>query len=189
MDLTVLDDVDKKLIKLLQEDGRKSLVSIGRDLGISHVSVKKRLEKLLSEGIISIEALIASKMFVYAIVIAELEGYEYFEEVKNRLEHCPRMIFLAPLIGGINLIAIMAFEDMNVLESCMTSCFLKSLKGVKRSEVLIARKLFVPTHISLKAKRMDREYTPCGTHCGSCILYKESKCPGCPATRYYKGYI
>ncbi|MFW9768445.1 MAG: AsnC family transcriptional regulator, partial [Candidatus Thorarchaeota archaeon] len=44
-----MDDVDKKLISILQEDGRKSLSDIGKELKMSHVAVSKRLDKLVKK--------------------------------------------------------------------------------------------------------------------------------------------
>ena len=41
-----MDNVDKKIISILQQDGRTSLSSIGKQLGMSHVAVKKRLDNL-----------------------------------------------------------------------------------------------------------------------------------------------
>ena len=36
-----MDKYDKRIISILQEDGRASLTDIGKALGLSHVSVRK----------------------------------------------------------------------------------------------------------------------------------------------------
>ena len=41
-----MDNVDKKIISILQQDGRTALSLIGKKLGMSHVAVKKRLDNL-----------------------------------------------------------------------------------------------------------------------------------------------
>ena len=180
------DRIERKLIILLQRDGRAPLTFLGRELGMSHVGVKKRIEKLISKGLIKVRADLSSRGYVYAIVLSELEGYDYFKEVARRFRECPRLIFLAPLIGGMNYIAIMAFEDINVLEACMGSCIIRTLKGVRRSDVYVARDVIVPDFIPLNIVEPKKEEAPCGAKCSTCTLYLEGKCPACPATKYYR---
>ena len=51
-----VDEFDREIIGLLQQDGRLANVEIARALGITEGTVRKRLERLLSEGIIRIMA-------------------------------------------------------------------------------------------------------------------------------------
>ena len=51
-----IDNVDKKLISILMENGRTSLSEIGKHLGMSHVAVSKRLEKLVSKNLVKVTA-------------------------------------------------------------------------------------------------------------------------------------
>lgn len=80
-----LSSSDKRIIEALQRDGRTSLTSISKELGISHVAVKKRIDKLKKEGVLKVKALLSSKLFVCAIVLTELEGFKYINEVVSRL--------------------------------------------------------------------------------------------------------
>lgn len=47
-----IDDTDEKLIKILSEDSRKSIKDISEELGLSIITVKKRVQRLMDEGII-----------------------------------------------------------------------------------------------------------------------------------------
>lgn len=47
-----VDDLDRQIIRILQEDGRESNVEIARLLGLSEATVRKRLDRLVSEHII-----------------------------------------------------------------------------------------------------------------------------------------
>lgn len=47
-----MDDIDERILDLLGEDARSSYKKIAEKIGISDVSVKKRVDKLLSDGII-----------------------------------------------------------------------------------------------------------------------------------------
>ena len=47
-----MDDTNKDILRLLRKNGRMSFTEIGKQLGISRVAVKKRVEKLEDAGII-----------------------------------------------------------------------------------------------------------------------------------------
>ena len=52
----VLDSVDRKIIHILQRDGRMSNVEIARQVGVSEATVRKRLDRLVSARIIRVTA-------------------------------------------------------------------------------------------------------------------------------------
>jgi Lrp/AsnC family transcriptional regulator, leucine-responsive regulatory protein len=47
-----LDDTDKRIIELLMQNGRMSYVDIGKELGLSRVSVRERVNQLCESGVI-----------------------------------------------------------------------------------------------------------------------------------------
>ncbi|MCA1026466.1 MULTISPECIES: Lrp/AsnC family transcriptional regulator [Cytobacillus] len=47
-----MDQVDKKILDLLIENGRMSYVDIGKQLGLSRVAVRERVSKLVEDGVI-----------------------------------------------------------------------------------------------------------------------------------------
>ena len=71
-----LDDVDRRIIVLLQEDGRMSARDISRRLGdIGDRAVRYRIDRLVRSGVISIIAVVDNKRIGYPVlgdVIIEL---------------------------------------------------------------------------------------------------------------------
>lgn len=51
-----LDALDQQIIRALQRNGRTSNVDLARELGVTEATIRKRLDRLLGEGIISITA-------------------------------------------------------------------------------------------------------------------------------------
>src|SRR5262245_36398187 len=51
--LTDLDDIDRKLLKILQEDGRTSYAELGKAVGLAVSSVNERVRKLSERGVIT----------------------------------------------------------------------------------------------------------------------------------------
>jgi Lrp/AsnC family transcriptional regulator for asnA, asnC and gidA len=47
-----LDEIDKKIIEMLQEDSRQSFVEIAKELGVSDPTIHVRVKKLQEAGII-----------------------------------------------------------------------------------------------------------------------------------------
>ena len=53
-----VDEVDIRIIELLKKDGRMPNTEIAKKLEISETTIRKRLKKLIGEGIIRIEAVV-----------------------------------------------------------------------------------------------------------------------------------
>ncbi|HJW74909.1 MAG TPA: Lrp/AsnC family transcriptional regulator [Thermoleophilia bacterium] len=53
-----LDAVDRTIIDLLQEDGRRSNAGIARVVGVSQSTVKKRIDRLVERGIMRVLAVV-----------------------------------------------------------------------------------------------------------------------------------
>jgi len=55
----MLDEDEKKIVRLLQEDGRMSTVDLARRLGVSEPTARKKLNRILHEGIVKVRAVAA----------------------------------------------------------------------------------------------------------------------------------
>lgn len=68
---------------------------------------------------------------------------------------------------------------------------LYSLKGIHKSNILVYKipyeDLFLPFNFSQLSQ--DSEKTPCGTSCKNCGAFKQERCFGCPASKYYTGIL
>ncbi|MEM2914026.1 MAG: AsnC family transcriptional regulator [Candidatus Bathyarchaeia archaeon] len=181
--------MDKKIIHILQEDGRASLSSIGKELGLSHVAVMKRL-KNLCERLVKVSPGINAEYlgFRVAVVNAEVETPERLRELVNLFSKCPRVVFLTTTMGAYNLMTIMVAEDADTLNAIVEVCSIRAQKGVRRSEATIGEAPKIPKYLPIKiVAAKEDEKAPCGINCGKCMRYQEEKCLGCPATKYYRG--
>lgn len=191
MSKELMDKTDKKILEILQENGRTSYSEIGKKVGMTHVGAKRRLERLINEGIIEISARIsADKMNLKAVlVLVEMEGYSKLKKAINTIKNCPRMAMAAIMSGGYNLAILAVAENIETLESMLIGeCAIRNQEGVKRTEVYLIDTLihpkFIPLRISADKKLKD---APCGYTCHTCDRYRDEKCLGCPATIHYRG--
>jgi DNA-binding Lrp family transcriptional regulator len=189
-----LDEIDKKIISELQADGRATLQELAKSTGFTSMGTKKRLEKLLSKGIIKVSALVnpnALKLHP-AIVMLEMESAEAMQELLNRFEECPRVIQIFKTVGGYNLVALVVAETQETLESIsMEKCSLRCSRGIRRSEFYpISETYFSPfLQIREDLAHKERKVTPCNVDCDPCKRYETQKCVGCPTTTYYRGTL
>lgn len=81
-----MDEIDYKIIKELQQNGRRSYKEIAKKLKVSDGTVRLRTEKLIQKGIIKIKALIDPFKFehrIYALVGINLERRGHSEKMKQ----------------------------------------------------------------------------------------------------------
>jgi DNA-binding Lrp family transcriptional regulator len=184
-----MDKLDKKIISILQDDGRASLSEIGERVGFSHVGARKRL-KNLCENLVKVSAGLNAEQLGLrvAIVNAEVETPERLRELTEIFAECPRTIFVTTTTGAYNVMTIMVAEDTDTLNAIIEVCSLRAQKGIRRSEATMGEAPIIPKYLPIKiVSSKEMEIAPCGIHCGKCLRYQNQKCLGCPSTKYYRG--
>jgi Lrp/AsnC family leucine-responsive transcriptional regulator len=188
-----LDDKDKKLVSILQKNGRISLSEIGESLGMSHVAVSKRLDKLIKEKKVTLTAGINSEYLDVKLLFMglETETLDIAEKIKAKYEKCPRLIMFAPVTGRYNVFAIMIAEDPWSLESIIGTCSMRTEQGVRKSESWFGNAPLMPQHLvlDLSPTQSGDSVGPCEMDCEKCKRFTTDKCVGCPSTTTYKGAL
>ena len=88
----ILDELDQRVIKILQADGRRPNTEIARELRVSETTVRKRIAQLVSRGLINIVAVPTPRavgMNLSAIIGFSVELpklHEISEELKRQRE-------------------------------------------------------------------------------------------------------
>ena len=116
-----LDQKDKKLLNLLQENSRESLTELAKALGLSIDSTHKRLKKLISSGIVHCGAFIDPKKIGFELVtniqiklknIGEEELNKFISYLKNH----PNVIELISILGDYDLTCVLIARNTEELE-------------------------------------------------------------------------
>ncbi|MHA1265419.1 MAG: AsnC family transcriptional regulator [Candidatus Helarchaeota archaeon] len=184
-----LDSKNKKLVQLLQQNGRSSLTELGKILKMSHVSVQKRMKKLLDGKKIQICANINSQKLelTYAVILVEVESYDQLKRLMEKFSKCPRLVFFGTMTGSYNLISIIGAENPETLQSVINVCSMRSEQGLRRSDVFMIDLPLSPTFVYFPIPiKGEKELSGCGRSCQNCERHIESKCPGCPGTKWYQ---
>ncbi|MEM2106660.1 MAG: AsnC family transcriptional regulator [Candidatus Bathyarchaeia archaeon] len=189
MSKSVLDNLDKIIISILQADGRTPLSHIGEKTGISHVAVRKRLDRLLGENLINISTYINVETIKsrIAAILVEVENSRRLRELIDIFKDCPRTIFMTGLSAS-NLLTIIIGENLSTLESVIGICSLRAQKGIRRSEVYIGSTPIHPQFLPVRVVPLkEAEIAPCGSKCSLCDNLLNKQCLGCPSTKFYEG--
>jgi Lrp/AsnC family transcriptional regulator for asnA, asnC and gidA len=180
------------MLSELQLDGRKTFKELGEAVGFTGLGAKKRVKKMLEQGVIRISALVNIEMLnmFSAMILLEVESAEVMRKTLDRYRECPRVINFFTTMGGYNLIALVLAEDQGTLESeSMEKCSLRSGEGIRRSEFYPIGKVHPSTFLPLRTyiQKSEENTTPCGVDCSGCSALKNQKCLGCPSVSCYKG--
>ena len=188
----IIDEKDRKIIAILQREGKATLSKIAEEVGLSAMGVKKRLSKLEEKGLKLKALLDVEKLkIITAIVAMEVESSEALEKIIEKFKDCPRIIKFFVTTGGYNLFALIFAEDFYSLESVsLEKCSLRAQPGIRRFEIYPVQEMYYDSYLDVKVVAdKNREIAPCGVHCGSCKRYEQNRCLGCPATKFYKGML
>ncbi len=134
-----MDDTDKKIIELLQQDGRMDDVEIARKTGISHDTVKRRRKKLEEEGYIKIQANINPRKLGYTNVfilgITLVPGVDV-RKIAKKLTSMKEFFFVALSLGPTHAIVASCFaQDQIVLNKLVEE--LRTWKEIEKIETNI----------------------------------------------------
>ncbi|AGK60838.1 transcriptional regulator, AsnC family [Archaeoglobus sulfaticallidus PM70-1] len=187
-----MDEKDRKIISILQRNGKATLSEIAEEIGMSAMGVKKRLDKL-EKGEIKLTALlnVEKLKIITAIIAMEVESAEALEKLLKRFENCPRIIKFFVTTGSYNLFALIFAEDYHSLESVsLERCSLRSQPGIRRFEIYPIQEIYYDSYLDIRVVAdKSEEIAPCGVFCGDCKRYEAGKCLGCPATKFYRGRL
>jgi len=107
-----MDETDKKIIELLQQDGRLDDVEIARRTGISHDTVKRRRKKLEDADYIKIQANINPCKFGYTNVffmgISLIPGTDS-RKIAEKLTCMKEFFFVSLSLGPTHAIVAACF--------------------------------------------------------------------------------
>jgi DNA-binding Lrp family transcriptional regulator len=135
-----LDELDYQIICKLHEDARMSASDIARQTGANERTIRKRIERLVDEGVVRLTAILDPIAFGYitaADIFLEVAA-EREDQVLKNLADMPEVTYLA-FGQGTNEISIEArFKDNDALREFIRRT-LANLPGVK-----VTRYTFVP---------------------------------------------
>ncbi|PLW76930.1 Lrp/AsnC family transcriptional regulator [Cohaesibacter celericrescens] len=136
-----MDEIDRRLLALLQKDGRRASADLAKVIGLSVSATNERVRKLLDSGAVrAIEAIVepASVGFgVTAFVFVDLD-YAFSEEKFVLAASSFKEVLELHHVTGSHSYMLKVRERTNADLNGFIVSSLKRLQGVRSTETLIA---------------------------------------------------
>ncbi|MCI1674570.1 MAG: Lrp/AsnC family transcriptional regulator [Bifidobacterium tibiigranuli] len=142
-----LDETNKNIIAQLQEDGRRSYVSIGKAVGLSEAAVRLRVQRMIDEGIMQIVAVTNPMEMGFArqamIGITVCGDIEY---VAKALAQIRQIDYVVITTGRYDILAeAFSADDEAMLE--LVNRRIRTIAGIDRTELF--------SYLRLESQRYD----------------------------------
>jgi Lrp/AsnC family transcriptional regulator for asnA, asnC and gidA len=139
--MPVLDAVSKRIVELLQEDGRQPFVTIARDVGLSEAAVRQRVQKLIDADVMQIVAVTDPLQVGFtrqAMVGIRVSGD--VATASDALCALPEVSYVVTTAGSFDLLVeVVCEDDDHLLELLMGR--VRALPGVTSTETFVYLKL------------------------------------------------
>jgi len=135
----MLDDLDKKLLMILQDDARASASEMSRKTGYNENTIRYRIERLKKTGVVKeFTALLNPRMIglpVATIMMITTEPHQ-LKEVFEKLAKLEETKHILQATGKHDLIVVAHYPSMDAMNDASQK--IKSMDGVKEAEIQLA---------------------------------------------------
>jgi Lrp/AsnC family leucine-responsive transcriptional regulator len=135
----MLDDIDKKILKWLQKDGRETASKIAEKLNLTVPTITERIRKLQESSIIKgFQAIIDPKLIsldVSAIITIVTSSTENYQEVIDNAVECSEVIQCFSTTGMGSMTLWVATKNSHTLEELLRK--IQSWPDVTRTETQV----------------------------------------------------
>lgn len=136
-----LDEVSKRIIEALQDDGRASYAAIARAVDLSEAAVRQRVQRLLDSGVMQIVAVTDPLQVGFtrqAMIGIRVAGE--LASAAEALAKLPQVAYVVTTAGSFDLLCeIVCEDDEELLE--MVGTTIRALPGVVSTETFVYLKL------------------------------------------------
>ena len=136
-----LDEVSKRIIEQLQEDGRRPYASIGKAVGLSEAAVRQRVQRLIDSGVMQIVAVTDPLQVGFnrqAMIGVRAAGD--LQDVADRLAEICDIDYVVITAGSFDLLVEAVCEDDDALLDLVSSR-IRAIPGVRSTETFVYLKL------------------------------------------------
>jgi len=120
MQRALLDEIDHAIIRILLEDGRRSASDIGREVGLSAASAKRRLDRLESRRVIlGYRAVVDHELLgnaIQAFVEIRFAGATQVDDIDRAFIDLPELVEGFTIAGDTDAIVRLRVADVDHLK-------------------------------------------------------------------------
>ena len=141
-----LDDVSKKIIEQLQENGRRPYATIAASVGLSEAAVRQRVQRLVRDGVVQIVA-VTNPLHVgftrQAMIGIKVDGH--LDPVVQAVSALDEVAYVVITAGSFDVLAEVICEDDAHLLHIMNHA-IRTIEGVRSTETFVYLELSKQTY-------------------------------------------
>jgi Lrp/AsnC family leucine-responsive transcriptional regulator len=132
-----IDDVDKNILVILQENGKITNVQLAAKVGLSPPAVLERVKKLEERGIIEKyvailnEKSVGKRSIAYVSVSLSMHQLETIENFRKKILECPDVLECYHIAGEDDYLLKIANEDIDSYEQFLLHTLTK-IPGINK---------------------------------------------------------
>jgi Lrp/AsnC family transcriptional regulator for asnA, asnC and gidA len=135
---SVMDELDRRIIALLQMDGRASNAKIAREVGVSEGTVRRRLRRLIQEDVVQVVAVPNLEKLGYATtaLIGLQTGPGRSDMVADSIARLEEAHYVAVTTGAYDVFVWAGLESAESLGNFLRTK-IGVIDGVQRTETFV----------------------------------------------------
>ncbi len=138
-----LDPVDRRMIALLQKDGRITTQALARSVGVSDVTARRKLRRLLGEGVVQIVAAVDPFQIGYEspVIISLKVDRARVDEIAEKLCQHPSIRYVGAATGNSDLIVEVVSASNHELADFVLG-YLSTIPGILGTETSLVLRIY-----------------------------------------------
>lgn len=137
-----LDDISKRIVELLQEDGRRPYAEIAREVGLSEAAARQRVQRMTEAGIIQIVAVTDPMQLGFhrmSMIGIRVSGDP--REIAAELTKIPELAYVVVTLGTFDILVEAVCEnDEHLIDLIATR--IRTIPGITHSESMLYAGLY-----------------------------------------------
>lgn len=148
----MLDQIDRRILKVLQQDGRITNTDLSEQISLSATATAERVKRLIRDGFIEhFSAALDPKkvergLLVFVEIRLERTSPEIFDAFKMAVERAPDILECHMVAGGFDYLMKSRVKDMEAYRAFLSDVVL-ALPGVRETHTYAVMEEIKDTHI------------------------------------------
>ena len=133
-----LDNLDWKILDILQKDGRKPYVSIANTFKVSEGMIRQRIKKMVNSGVITRFTVVKASHGLKAIIEVSVAVNVHTTKIANNIKKIEGVENVYEISGNRDIVAIVDVDNSLKLNDVIEN--IRSMKNVQNTETKLVLK-------------------------------------------------
>ncbi len=138
-----MDEIDRAILQMLQEDGRAPFTQIAKKVGLSETAIRSRYKNLMEQGVVRTVSIVDPYSLDFqapALINIAVEPGR-IEAVARQVAELPETAYLVVTLGPFDLLAEVYCRNLKHLTELVTHR-IQTIAGVRNTETSMVAQVY-----------------------------------------------